>query len=965
MFRKLLVGAIALLVSASAFAQSSAINGSIEGLVKDNTGGVLPGVSVTLTNLDTGVVSNVVTNAKGVFRANLLQLGVYRVSAAIEGFKRVDRSGISLLAGQTAVVDFSLEVGSMQESVTVTADAPLVDTAKIEQGRTLSTAEIKTLPLTSRNPYNFALLQPGVVGFETTEFGVPRFTANGALLRVNYQVDGSNNTQKDRAGLRQMPMSEVMIREVKVVTTGYAPEFGQTMGLVYNAITPSGTNKYRGQASYRMQRPSFVELPFFATGAKPPTDVNVFTVDLGGPIVKDKTHFFVGAERVERDLSGLSVITITPANQALLGITEPQYIPRVATTNFAIAKIDHSLNRSNRLSARYMYFDNFITNNVGGGLGSVQRGTDFTDTQHSAGLQMISTIRPTVLNELRLQYATRSQARTPGAQAGTGPAVNIAGVANIGGPIASLSDAGFGFTQNVLQVNDSLTWMHGAHSFKAGFDIQNVKDTRTSTAFQLYSFANAASYLAARSGTNPRGYTSFQQYFGEPDLAFTSNLFGTFVQDDWRVGQNVKLIYGLRYDYYSVPGASSASPVVTSRSFTRDKNNLAPRLGVVWALGSQKRTVLRANTGIMYDQALLAIYEQALINDGTNLRAAASFSPTTPGAPSYPAVLSAGSGAAPNSVITVDPDFSVARSWQSNVQFEQAIGAKYAVSLGVSYVTGSFLPVITNINPINPVSSLDDGRPVFSTAINANTRRDPRFNVVNMIQSIGESTYKNVTVQLTRKATNGIQFDLAYTLGKSSDNAPITGTLSVQGDAGRVDPSNLERDRGPNVLDQRHTFVGSFVASPRFETGNTVLRSILNHNVLGLALQFASGIPVNIRTAAELNQDATGSDRPIGAARNSLTLPARYNVDLRYSRQVPVGGDRKMEVIAEVKNLLNREQWSGVTSTVATDAQGYRITPATATTPAARIPLPTSGRDFVPNGGYEQRQMQLGFRFTF
>jgi hypothetical protein len=104
----------------------------------------------------------------------------------------------------------------------------------------LTTAEIKTLPLTSRNPYNFALLQPGVVGFETQEFGVPRLTANGALLRVNYQIDGNDNTEKDRAGLRQMPMSEVMIREVKVVTSGYAPEFGQTMGLVYNAITHPG-----------------------------------------------------------------------------------------------------------------------------------------------------------------------------------------------------------------------------------------------------------------------------------------------------------------------------------------------------------------------------------------------------------------------------------------------------------------------------------------------------------------------------------------------------------------------------------------------------------------------------------------------------------------------------------------------------------------------------------------------------
>ena len=166
-----------------------------------------------------------------------------------------------------------------------------------------------------------------MVGFETNEFGVPRLTANGALLRVNYQVDGSNNTQKDRAGLRQMPMSEVMIREVKVVTTGYAPEFGQTMGLVYNAITPSGTNRFKGQGSYRMQRQSMVALPFFTPAGrarKPPTDVNVYTFDLGGPIVKDKTHFFGGYEHTERDLSGLSVITITPANQAPLGLTEPR-----------------------------------------------------------------------------------------------------------------------------------------------------------------------------------------------------------------------------------------------------------------------------------------------------------------------------------------------------------------------------------------------------------------------------------------------------------------------------------------------------------------------------------------------------------------------------------------------------------------------------------------------------------------
>src|SRR5687767_2025458 len=456
MFRIISAFILSLAVGSSAFAQSTAINGTIEGTVKDDQGALLPGVTVTVTNIDTGEQRVVVTNESGLYRAPLLSLGIYRVAAELQGFKKFEQTGVSLRAGQTAVIDVGLAVGAIAETITVTADSPLIDLAKIEQGHTLTEEEIKTLPLTSRNPYNFALLQPGVVGFETNEFGVPRLTANGALLRVNYQVDSSNNTQKDRAGLRQMPMSEVMIREVKVVTSGYAPEFGQTMGLVYNAITPSGTNTFKGQGSYRMQRQAMVALPFFtaANAEKPPTDVNVYTFDVGGPIARNKTHFFGGYEHTERDLSGLSVITISPANQALLGLSEPQYQPRGLNTEFAIGKVDHQINGAHRLSFRYMFFDNFITANIGGGLTSVQRANDFADRQHSTGAQLISTLGATTLNELRVQYATRAQSRAPNAQSGSGPAINITGVASLGGPIASVTDSGFGFTQNVMQVND-------------------------------------------------------------------------------------------------------------------------------------------------------------------------------------------------------------------------------------------------------------------------------------------------------------------------------------------------------------------------------------------------------------------------------------------------------------------------------------------------------------------------------
>ena len=216
---------------------------------------------------------------------------------------------------------------------------------------------------------------------------------------------------------------------------------------------------------------------------------------------------------------------------------------------------------------------------------------------------------------------------------------------------------------------------------------------------------------------------------------YNTTQYGLFIQDDWRVSSDFKILYGVRYDLYGVPDAAADAPIATSRKFPTSKNNFAPRIGAVWTLGGDRKTVLRANSGVMYDQTLNAIYEQALQNDGTNARASASFTPTQAGAPAFPAVLSTGSGATPNLAWTVDPDFKVARSWQNNVQIERAIGNHYAVAVGGSYVTGYNLPVVTNINLINPTSTLSDGLPVFSTAVTAATRVDPRYSTINSVQS--------------------------------------------------------------------------------------------------------------------------------------------------------------------------------------------------------------------------------------
>jgi hypothetical protein len=961
MFRVSLAFLFSLALASSAFAQGQAINATLEGTVTDESGAVLPGVTVTVTNTDTGDIRVVITNESGLYRAPLLQLGAYRVTAELTGFKKFEQTGIRLSAGQVAVVDVKLGVGNVSEVVAVTADTPVVDLGKIEQGRTLNEREIKTLPLTSRNPYNFALLQPGVVGFETQEFGVPRLTANGALLRVNYQIDGNDNTEKDRLGLRQMPMSEVMIREVKVVTTGYAPEFGQTMGLVYNAITPSGTNTMHGQGSYRFQRKPFAALPFFTTSTvKPPTEVNIFTLDNGGPIIRDRTHYFAGFENARRDFSGGRVVTIAPANAARLGLTEPAYIPAEGDTKFAIGKVDHQLAAAHRLTVRYIFFDNFISDNIqsttSGVPNSVEQGTDFTDRQHSTAGQLVSTFGNNVLNEARVQYATRTQSRVPGSQAGTGPGIRIPGVANFGGPVAGNSDAGFGFTEGIFQVLDNVTYIRGNHSYKGGFATQLVHDERTQTQIQLYTFPSIDAYLAARDGVSPYGYSSFQQFFGAPSYDYNTRMFAAFAQDDWRLSPDFKLLYGIRYDVYATPDGVAASAIDSSHEFQTDGNNWQPRAGFVWTFGQDKRSVIRGNTGLMYDQPINAIYEQAIVNDGTTTRGNVTFQPIQVGAPAFPNVLGSGAVAPSNTAWTVDPDFRNARMWQNNVQFERGFAENYSASIGFSYTRGYDLPVVSNINLTNPIGTLPDGRPIFNPVISAATRVDPRFNAVFATQALAESRYKAMTLQFSRRFYRGIQWDLAYTLSKSEDNAPTHGTtLIVQGDAGgRSDPSSLDRDIGPNILDQRHTFVGSIVAQPQFEIGG-VGGAILNNNQFGVALLFASGIPVNVRSNRELNNDAIASDRPNGVARNSLNLPARYNVDLRYSRLFPVAGSTKIEFLAEVKNLFNTVQWSGANSVVTTDVLGNPI-----------APIPTDVETgFRPTGGYEQRQLQLGFRVTF
>ena len=958
-----------------AFAQSQAINGTIEGVVRDSTGATLPGATVTVTHLETGSVRITTTGQNGVYRALLLPLGSYKVRAELTGFKVVERTGVSLSAGQTDVLDMTLEVGGVAEVVSVTGDSPIAQPGKIDLGRTISQAEIKNLPLVSRNPYNFAFLQANVTGYENNEFGVPRINANGSQMHTNYQIDGNTNTQKDRAGLRMLPISEVVVREVKVITSGFAPEFGQTTGMVFNAVTPSGTNDVRGYLTYRFRRAGMNERPFFLSPAARTPDNNIdnFTATLGGPIVSDRWHYYLGYEYVNQDLRDASKVIQQSAinNAQALGLSSTAIppdgvIPTEQHVHFAIAKTDYQLSPEHKLSARYFFFKNTSPYNIGGGLNTVDRATDFNDRMDSASVQLISSFGANRLNELRVQFARRHQFRTTSENAGACPAILVSGIAAFGCPLDATQSAGFDFSQKIWQVADNFTWMRGKHTIKAGVDLQFVADNRVNTLRQIYTFPSVDAYNAARAGTNPRAYTTFQQDLGDPSVSYNSGFHAVFVQDDFRVSSSFKLLFGLRYDLFDIPDARPFGANPLSQSFKKDKNNFAPRVGFSWSLDSASRTVVRASTGIMYEPPLLNLYEDAILRNGDPRSFTATLNPTSAGAPAFPGTLAdlpPGFALPTQSINAVAADFDSQWALMTNVQIERAIGQDFAVSLGYVNSTGRSMPLLIDTNIIPTALSLADGRPVYSTAVNAQTRVNPAFNHIDTLVSTGEGSYNAFTLMLNKRMSHGVQLQASYTWAKGEDDAPLTGTYVVaSGDDRLSDPSNQGRDKGVVPFNQTHTFVMSSLLAPRV-SGSSIWDRLADNNQLGLILTLNSGLPFNIRSNLDLNLDGLTNDRPLGVDRNTGRFGQVFNIDARYVRFIPLGARFKAELFVEAKNVFNTgcsDPAEYATCTINISAVNRVVTTNALGEPAAAIPDPFAG-----TAGYQQRQVQLGVKLSF
>jgi hypothetical protein len=948
-------------------AQSQAINGQIEGVVADSTGATIPNANVTVKNIESGLERTVTSDGDGVYRVPLLPLGTYRITIEAANFKRYVREGVTLTTGQTATIDAAMEAGDVSATVTITSDAPVADPGKIDVGRVMNAREVQNLPLVSRNPYNYSLLQANVTGRPNSEFGVPRINANGYARRTNYQLDGNNNTQADRAGIRLMPISEIFVSEVQLVTNGFSAEFGNTPGLIMNAVTPSGTNGIHGSVSYRFRRTPLYARPFFYNSPRdlPKNKADDFAFAIGGPIIKDRWQYYGGFEYIKR---GLAVepgrlITIPAATQASLiaaGLSAsalPAAIPTQQNAKFYIIRTDAQLNDNNRLTGRFNLFKNLTTDNIGGGATTLERSVDFDDLAYSGAVQLVSSFSTNYLNEFRFQYAKRNSNFLVSPNSGTGPSIVISGIANFGSPEDKDTVSPL---ETMTQFIDNFTLTQSNHSIKFGGGVNRIYDFRKAGIFSRYTFSSIANYVNAKNGTDPFAYTTYTAAFGTPEIAYKSYFYNAFVQDDWKVTPKLKINYGLRYDVYKVPNADSTSPFSASQKFKTDKNNFAPRLGVVYSLRDGKyATILRASGGIYYDPPAIDIYRRALQNNGNpkyynfSIAGRSTTTGTVPvGAPAFPGNLSTATVPTGQSIDTVAPDFKTMYAIHTNFQVEQSLTNDISFTGGFIHSSGRHIPVYRLINRRAVIRTLADGRPVFDTS--AATRLDPRFGNILIAESAGNSNYNAATFQLNKRFSQGYQFSVNYTLSKSTDDAPeqnlvAASTLILS------DPTNRALDKGLSLADQRHTFVMSLVGRPKFEIDNKVLSYILNGNQFGVIATANSGERYNIVATTDLNQDGlSGSDRPVGIGRNSGKTPKQFNVDMRYSRIFSFTERFKLEGFVEATNIFNINsvfQYNNLA--VAADA----------TTGNLIGTLP----DFKARGAtaLDSRNLQIGFKFIF
>lgn len=605
-----------LFLALPAFAQ----DGGVTGTVKDETGGVMPGVQITAKNSGTGQARTAWASADGRFTISGLTPGVYDIMAELQNFATFSLTGLRIAVGAMVPVNVVLKPAGVSESMSVTAERTVIQTTESEVSNAIPEELIASLPVAERNAISLALLVPGVSAapyfdptksrdnFDGVSFGGASASENLIL------VDGADNNDDVVGSILQFYPQD-SIQEFEVITSRFKAEYGHTDGGVVNMITKSGSNSFSGGGYWlfrddKLNSKTFVEADH--DSEKATFRQNVAGAYIGGPIQTDKAFFFANYDYTKRPATVLS------STGGLLPEVDAQgQVPQDFKQKLAVGKLTANLTDKNFFTARYAYQDD-STVNVNllptdglehGGLGS--------NTYHAVLGKLQSVLGGDKLNEFHWQYNTFENAIVSSA---VGSPLEFRELLVGASSLGHNSNHPQLTTQDKHQIVDSFSFRAqagGDHDFKVGFEYQHVKmggQFSTEDHFAQFVWDNETDYLAGAFADNVTLFNGPLFYVGSS----TNNIYSFFIQDDWKVSPKLTLNLGLRYDVEtndwtqsseraadgSGPGRTfiTSDPLFFGGQPETDKNNFGPRVGFAYDVNGTGDLVVRGGWGVYYQQ---------------------------------------------------------------------------------------------------------------------------------------------------------------------------------------------------------------------------------------------------------------------------------------------------------------------------------------------------------------------------
>ena len=939
----LLITGLILALPPAARAQEATLTGT----VTDATGGVLPGVAVVATHLASGNTFEAVTDDRGTFRIPL-RVGGYRVTAQLQGFGNVTR-GIELLVGQQAAMNIQLSPATVQESVLVTGEAPLIDTSSSTLPGNIDPRQVSELPVNGRNWLDLSMLAPGNRSNAVTD--APTDTTTTGTFQLN--VDGQQVTQTLRVGNGEPRFSRDAIAEFEFIANRFDATQGRSAGVQVNAVTKSGTNTFAGTTSAYFRSDRFNAPDLVAKRVLPYQDQQ-FSVTFGGPIRRDRMHFF-GNYEYEREPRTIVFSTPYPAFNLDM--------QTVRAEQKGGGRFDLQMSTKTHLTVRGAGWREILPVTSAGGA-TVTPMTAAGSNHYSAELSasMVKAVSNRTLNELKGGYFNfwwseysdiRNANATAGGYRGAGwgaPSIVLRGL-TIGGAQTSPQD----FNIKIYSLRDDVTRSFdrfGRHDLRLGGEVlhQNIDNYVCRSCFGVLT-ANTAAVPASIESLFPNLFdaatwnlrplspitTTYSIGVGTFDFPLPRNTFSGWVQDDVQATSRLTINLGARYDFMI---GAYLTDVTLGPFFTSgrkdDTNNLAPRLGAVYKLDD--RTVVRGGWGLFFGepQGNQAAKGQSLggaiqfNNDG---RADFAVNPNNGRPlPTFAQVIAPGSGY--RRAITTqipDPRDQVIYSHQASVGFQRQIGGAAAVSADYIY-TG-----MRNID--SRAQNINLGYDPATGANYPNTDTAhlpyPDWGQVSMAVSDGaRSNNHGLQTVFTKRLSHRWQASANYTLStlRDADAYPHSGLVRV--------PFRTAPDLGGEytlaATDQRHraVFNGIFDATHGLQ-------------VSGLYF-YGSGQRLSTNYGGDQRRALVGSGRlrpdATIAPRNNLAGSPIHRVDMRLLQRIRLGR-RSMDGIVEVFNVFNHANYGAYTTAESNAAYGR--------------PAQSS------NVAYAPREVQLGFRVAF